>query len=149
MHPTPPAPVPPRRNSALIAVAAGGALVVLAVILLAVVGMVADDPAEPTRTPAASTPATNSPPAARAVPSPSPAQQRAYLAAIARIDPGLVADRERALRRAGRICERIVQPPGGTLTLERYTVLELSGGNARIDEAQARQVIRAVKVWCR
>lgn len=81
-------------------------------------------------------------------PQPTPAQQRTYLATIARIDQGLVVNEERAMRRAGRICERIVRPPGGNLTLEQYTVLELSGGNATINEAQARQVIKAVHVWC-
>lgn len=106
-------------------------------------------PAEPA--PTASAPAPEASPAktSATVPAPSPAQEEAYLAAIARIDAGLVANQERAMRRAGRICERIVRPSDGNLTLEKYTVMELSGGNATINEAQARKVIKAVRVWCR
>lgn len=88
------------------------------------------------------------PSVAPTVPTPTAAQQRAYLAALARIDPGLTVNTERVMRRAGRVCERIIRPPGGNLTLQQYTVLELSGGNATIDEAQAREVIKAVQVWC-
>lgn len=88
-------------------------------------------------------------PSRREVPRPTAAQARAYLATIARIDPGLVVNRERALRRARGVCDRIVNPPGGTLTLTRYTAVMLSGGDAQINERQARQVIRAVRVWCR
>lgn len=112
----------------------------------------AQERVEYTPVPGARCPAGSPPPSSRptAVPSPTAAQQAAYLAALRRIHPGLVVNRERALRRAGRVCERIVRPPsGGTLTLEKYTAMELSGGNATINETQARQVIRAVKVWCR
>lgn len=88
--------------------------------------------------------------AAAAVPSPDADQTAAYLDALREIDPGLVANEARAIRRGMRVCERIIAPPeGSTMSLERYVVAELSGGNATIDEAQARQVVRAVKVWCR
>src|SRR5690606_10506513 len=87
-------------------------------------------------------------PSRQVVPTPDAGQAAAYLAALERIDPGLVANAERAIRRGRSICDRIINPRGGTMTLEEYVVAELSGGNATIDEAQARQVIRAVKVWC-
>lgn len=83
------------------------------------------------------------------VPSPSAAEQRAYLAALKAIDPGLTVNTERAVRRAERVCDRILHgSDGGSMSLEQYTVAELSGGNATIDEAQAKKVIAAVKVWC-
>ncbi|WP_214317267.1 hypothetical protein [Nonomuraea sediminis] len=94
-------------------------------------------------------------PSPRAQPSvasrtPSEAQERVYLAKLKAIDPGLVVNTERAIRRAENICGRILDgADGGKLTLEQYVVQELSGGNATIDQAQARQVIKAVKVWCR
>jgi hypothetical protein len=81
---------------------------------------------------------------------PSEDQERVYLAALKAIDPGLTVNTERAVRRAERVCDRILHgSDGGSMSLERYTVAELSGGNATIDEQQAKRVIRAVKVWCR
>ncbi|GGS88455.1 DUF732 domain-containing protein [Nonomuraea spiralis] len=78
------------------------------------------------------------------------AQKADYLAALDAIDPGLVVNEERALRRGQRVCDRILRgSDGGTMSLEEYTVAELSGGNATINEAQAKQVIKAVKVWCK
>jgi outer membrane murein-binding lipoprotein Lpp len=78
------------------------------------------------------------------------AEQKAdYLAALEKIDPGLVVNEDRALTRAGRVCERMRGAGGGTMTLPEYVVVELSGGNATIDETQAKHVIEAVKVWCR
>lgn len=159
MHPTPPpsspwAPGPPqgppsrRRNPRVWLIVAGAAIVLVVLGGLAV-ALTPDDEPSATASPAASSAPTTLAATPRPVPTPTAAQQRTYLAMIARIDPGLVVNRERAMRRAGRICERIIQPPGGALTLERYTVLELSGGYAQINEAQARQVIKAVKVWCR
>lgn len=83
------------------------------------------------------------------VPSPSAAEQRAYLATLKTIDPGLTTSTERVMRRAGRVCERILHgADGGSMSLEQYVVAELSGGNATINEAQAKQVIAAVKEWC-
>lgn len=144
----------------------GGLLAVLGLLVVAglIIGPPPEDAAAPVRTPApartlsspAARPARPSPPpssapapARRQVPRPTAAQAEAYLAAIARIDPGLVADRERALRRARGVCDRIINPRGGNVTLEYYTAYMLSGGDAVIDEGQARRVIAAVRVWCR
>ena len=45
------------------------------------------------------------------------------------------------------MCDRILNPAGrGDLT--EYVVAALSGGDATINAAQAKQVIQAVKVWC-
>ncbi|MFJ2029435.1 hypothetical protein [Streptosporangium sp. NPDC087985] len=77
---------------------------------------------------------------------PTRSQQRAYLAALKEIDPGLTVNPTRVMRRAGRVCDRLLNEPDG---LPKYTVLELSGGNATIDEDQAKQVIDAVAAWCR
>lgn len=156
----------------------GGGVAVFLVAML-IVGLIAGPPPEekaavqaaPTSTTASPAPAktsarqpaaTSKPPAPspkpsspkpvaapRTVPTPTAAQQQTYLTALARIDPGLTVNTERVMRRAGRVCERMIRPPGGNLTLEAYTVLELSGGNATIDEAQARQIIKAVRAWCR
>lgn len=80
---------------------------------------------------------------------PTKAQREVYLATLADIDPGLTVNTNRVMRRAYRVCDRILRPVGGTKGLIEYTVQELSGGNATIDDAQARQVIKAVKAWCR
>lgn len=84
------------------------------------------------------------------MPTPTAAQKRAYLAALRRIDPGLTVNEERVMRRAERVCERILRGSGGgSLSLAEYTRMELSGGNATITTAEAGRVIQAVKVWCR
>lgn len=84
----------------------------------------------------------------RPVPTPDAAQRAAYLAALEEIDPGLAVHEERAIRRGRAVCDRILNPEGrGDIT--RYTVQALSGGDAQIDAAQARQVIKAVRAWCR
>jgi len=174
----PPPPRTGMSNGLKLALWIGGALVVLLVAMF-IVGTIAGPPPEekaaikaaPTSTAASPAPAqtsapqpaaTSKPPAPspkptspkpvaapRTVPTPTAAQQQAYLAALAKIDPGLRVKPTRVIGRARNICQRILQPPSGNLTLEQYTVLELSGGNATIDEAQARQVIKAVRAWCR
>jgi hypothetical protein len=128
----------------VIALIAGG-LFVLAV----GIGVLLDGSEEPAAAPSASRTAAAIP-SRDSVPTPDAGQRRAYLATLGEIDPGLVVDEDRALRRAGRICERIINPPeGGKLTLREYVVEELSGGNATINQTQAGRVITAVKVWCR
>lgn len=79
------------------------------------------------------------------VPTPSPEQEYVYLATLEKIDPGLVVKPSRAVSRGRNICQMIMNPGRD---LEGYVVLELSGGNAVIDRAQAREVIKAVQVWC-
>ncbi|MEU4234176.1 DUF732 domain-containing protein [Nonomuraea sp. NPDC026600] len=142
-----PTPPPRRRMSPLkwsliavgVVVLLVAGLVVFATVVARVAGSLPSASATPNRT---AEPAT--------APSPSAAEQRAYLATLKSIDPGLTVNTERVMRRAGRVCERILHgADGGTMTLEKYTVAELSGGNATISEAQAKQVIAAVKVWCK
>lgn len=125
-------------------------------------------PASPTReTPAAapSTPASSppAPPAAkpttsrtpepaptrRSAPRPTAEQQHVYLARVRLIDPALAAKPERDIRRARGICDRIINPPGGTISLVDYTIYMLSGPDVQLTERQARQVIAAVRAWCR
>lgn len=92
--------------------------------------------------------ASASPAAATGVPTPDAEQRAAYLAALQEIDPGLVANEDRAIRRGRAVCDRIINPRT-TPSVEEYTVAALSGGTTTINQAQARQVIKAVKAWCR
>lgn len=138
-------PTPPRRRKSngwkwLLAAVAGIVLLVVCLVVASVATAPHVTLATPTRQ--------AEPDAAGGVPSPSKAQQRAYLTALERIDPGLVVNEDRAIRRARSICDRVINGAQGA-TLEKYVVAELSGGNATINEAQAKQVIKAVKVWCR
>lgn len=96
--------------------------------------------------PAATASASASP--AAGVPTPDAGQRAAYLAALQEIDPGLAANEERAIRRGRAVCDRIIHPRENP-SVEEYTVAALSGGTTTIDQAQARQVIEAVKAWCR
>jgi hypothetical protein len=153
----------------------GGAIVLLLVVLGAI-GAVIGEPIEPaanrpavsasSSTPKATPKAANPPPATSAAPAtthpappaaptrrrapyPTTEQGETYLATIADIDPGLVIKRERALSRARGVCDRMINPPGGTVSLERYTAYMLSGGDVQITEQEAEEVIKAVRVWCR
>lgn len=99
--------------------------------------------------PAATARATTAVSAEPRVPTPDAGQRAAYLAALEGIDRGLVVNEDRAIRRGRAVCDRILHPSGGTMTLREYVVAELSGGNATIDQAQATKVVAAVKVWCR
>jgi hypothetical protein len=130
-------PRPPAKKTNPLTVVIVGAVI----LLVAIVGTVAKLTSEDAPKPKVSA-------TAAAVPSPDAEQRAAYLAALEKIDPGLVVNEERAIRRAVRVCERIINPPGGTMSLEKYVVEELSGGNATITTGQARQVIKAVKAWC-
>lgn len=94
------------------------------------------------------TTAAASPAASTGVPTPDAGQRAAYLAALQEIDPGLAANEERAIRRGRAVCDRIIHPRENP-SVEEYTVAALSGGTTTIDQAQARQVIEAVKAWCR
>lgn len=132
-----------RRRWPWILLAVVGALVAL--IVLAIV--TADE--KPVAAGSSQGPSSAAPSVASGIPSPDAGQRADYLATLAGIDPGLVVNEDRAIYRGRNVCDRILHPPkGSTWTVTKYTVFELSGGNATIDAAQARQVIRAVKVWC-
>jgi hypothetical protein len=109
--------------------------------VLALAGCSTSTPAEPTASSAPVQPVSG-------VPTPDAGQQADYLAALKEIDPGLVVNEERAIRRGRAICDRIINKSGSAASLVSYTVEELSGGNATIDQAQAKKAIKAVKVWC-
>lgn len=85
--------------------------------------------ASPTPTPVVSV----SPPGA-------PRDDAAYLAGLHEIDPGLVANESRALRRAEETCADIKAGLSGDALAARV-VARLSGGNATINTAQARRAI--------
>jgi hypothetical protein len=74
-----------------------------------------------------------------------PADARAaYLAGLTEIDPGLTVNEERAISRAANICLDISQGKDET-TVIGNAVERLSGGNARIDEAQAAQAVELAR----
>lgn len=115
-------------------------------------------PAPPPSTPTPSPARTSAPPTSptgpatptrRTAPRPTAEQQQVYLARVRLIDPALAAKPERDIRRARGICDRIINPPGGSITLVDYTIYMLSGPDVHLDEGQARQVIAAVRAWCR
>lgn len=89
---------------------------------------------EPTPQPSASAPA-----------SASAAKQRAYLDALAEIDPGLVASEDRAIRRAEATCGDIQVEGLSGEALTKRVVARLSGGNATIDAGQAEKAIKLMR----
>lgn len=72
------------------------------------------------------------------------ADQRAYLVALAAIDPGLVVDEDRAISRAESTCQEIASGKSGDV-LVANVVQRLSGGNATVNAEQARQAIELMK----
>lgn len=88
-------------------------------------------------------------PAPPRVPAPTAAPnsdaQAAYLARPEQIDPGLVVNTERAIRRAKNICLDIEQGKNEA-TVVSNAVQRLSGGNATIDKAQAAQVVELARM---
>lgn len=75
---------------------------------------------------------------------PEPSGRAAYLEALRAIDPGLVADEDRAIRRAEETCADIKAGHAGDELVQRV-VARLSGGNATIDAAQAQRAIDAMR----
>ena len=160
---TPPRPRRPRIWIPIAGIGCG--TLVLLVVALGIIGAIAGPPTEPaapaaapTTSPAPTTPASPAPAATqnaeaptghRTAPHPTNEQRQVYLARVRLIDPALATKPERAISRARGVCDRIINPPGGTITLTDYTIYMLSGPDVRLDEAQAREVIAAVKAWCR
>lgn len=68
------------------------------------------------------------------------AARAAYLAGLRQIDAGLVANEDRAIRRAANICLDIAQGKDEQ-TVVTNTVKRLSGGNATIDASQAARAV--------
>lgn len=83
-----------------------------------------------------------------AAPAPSSSwtvEQRAYLEALGRIDPGLVASEERAITRAGYMCADIAKGEMTEQQLVDRTVFRLSGGNATITAEQGAQALALMR----
>lgn len=74
-------------------------------------------------------------------------EQRAYLDALAAIDPGLVASEQRAITRAGYMCTDIAKGGKSEQQLVELTVARLSGGNATIDTAQGARALALMRQW--
>ncbi|MFI5839441.1 hypothetical protein ACIA8K_06975 [Catenuloplanes sp. NPDC051500] len=112
-------------------------------------GSDAEPPAAP-KAPATSAPAA---PATSAAAAPKPAaepsyseQDRAtYLAELAKIDPGLVVNEERAIRRAEETCADIAAGEITGSKLVDRVVERLSGGNATINASQADRALELMK----
>ncbi|WP_157545674.1 hypothetical protein [Microtetraspora fusca] len=146
--PTPPTPPPPasRRKSG----SKAPLLIVIAIVVVAAaVGAFffltgGEDPApqaKPAKSGAART--------AEALPTPSPGQRAVYLETLRAISPELAEDEDQAIRQAGLVCQRVLKPEDGGMSLPQFTVAELSKGGASINRVQAFKVIIAVKVWCK
>ncbi|GLW32261.1 DUF732 domain-containing protein [Actinoplanes regularis] len=73
------------------------------------------------------------------------AGQQAYLAALSAIDPGLVANEERALSRAKDICADIAGGEFIGAKLNERVAERLSGGDAQITAEQAAKVVALAK----
>jgi hypothetical protein len=72
--------------------------------------------------------------------------RRAYLDSLGAIDPGLIANEDRAIRRAEETCADLLQGWSGDQLADRV-VTRLSGGSAQIDRAQAVEAIALMKRW--
>lgn len=73
-------------------------------------------------------------------------EERAYLRALAAIDPGLVVNEDRAISRAENTCLDIDSGKTGDV-LVNNVIQRLSGGNATIDQRQARDAIELMERW--
>lgn len=74
----------------------------------------------------------------------SAGKRQALLAELRRIDPGLVADEERAVRRAESVCQDVRE--GKTpAQVAKNAQLRFTGGNATVDAEQAGKIVAAVK----
>lgn len=67
-----------------------------------------------------------------------------YLTALGAIDQGLVVNRDRALRRGTRVCEKIRAGEPEAKIVE-YAALEFDGGNASVDQAKATRIVVVVR----
>lgn len=116
-------------------------IAIISAVALASAGCGSSDDPEPPSTPAQKPPAVATSAAATA----DAAGQDAYLQGLAAIDPGLVANEDRALSRAKDTCLDIKQ---GEITgdkLNERVAERLSGGDAQITPAQAAKVISLAK----
>lgn len=73
------------------------------------------------------------------------AKEESYLAGLEKIDAGLVANEERAIRRAEETCADIKAGEFKGDALNERVAERLSGGSATIDAKQASQVVALMK----
>jgi hypothetical protein len=78
------------------------------------------------------------------VPAGVTAAERAYLDAAGAVDPGLVVNEARALRRAEESCADMAAGLSGDALTARV-VARMSGGDASIDAGQAAVLIEAMR----
>ncbi|WP_067181871.1 hypothetical protein [Microtetraspora niveoalba] len=146
-HPTPPAPTPPpsrRKPGSKAPLFIVIAIVVLAAIGAAVFFLTGGDDTAPEAKPAKSAAART----AETLPTPNAGERAVYLESLRAISPELAANEDRAIRQGGLVCQRILKPDEGGMSLPQYTVAELSKGDTAITRVQAFKVIVAVKAWC-
>lgn len=126
-----PAPVQPRKHltaakvaGILLAVAAAGVLA----IVIAVSGK--DSPAPYQAVPPAPEPTLS-------------AAESSYVGQLSGIDPGLVVNEQRAVRRGESVCYEQAHGRSGTALVE-YARQEFDGGNAAVDTAKAQQIVALI-----
>lgn len=74
------------------------------------------------------------------------AQREEYIGALERIEPGLVVNEERALRRGVTTCDNLKEGLTENAVAERARQ-RFTGGNATVDAGQARRIVAAAKRW--
>lgn len=88
---------------------------------------------------------TDPPTAATSAASTWTAGQLLYLRRIGELDPGLVVDEERAIRRAEATCEDIRGKQLSEQQLVDRVVERMSGGNATINAEQAKFILSLIR----
>ncbi|MFC3980178.1 DUF732 domain-containing protein [Streptosporangium jomthongense] len=118
-----------------------GALAVLVLLVFLLGGNSQEEPPPVNASPSATLPTVPR------VPTPDGAERDAYLAALRSVDPGLVEKEDQAVRRGRDTCLDI---------LEKKTTAQVAAnakvrftGAVTVSEEQARQIVEAVKAWCR
>jgi hypothetical protein len=74
----------------------------------------------------------------------------AFLAALRNIDPGLVADEERAAHHGVQTCLDILEgvDDGNPGEMERLLRLRFAHSGVSVSPSQAKKIVKAVKLWC-
>lgn len=139
-------PAPPRRRRGRWALYVAGGFLGLAVLGGVVEAVGGGDDGQAVPSPAAE-PSTAVPQPSTGVPTPTGDVRAAYLAALEEIDPGLVVKPDRAVSRGREVCLDL-RDGVPIADVVRRTRQRFSGGTTTIDNAQARQVVAAVRKWC-
>lgn len=127
---------------------AGGVAVVVAVMVGggAVLATLNGGGNAPAARPTGATAAPDASPAT-GVPTPSAAARTAFLAALAGIDEGLVSNEERAISRGRSTCLDLREDKSAAQVVKNARA-RFAGGNAEVTNADARQIVAAVRAWC-